>query len=97
MIGQSSSSSSSTRTSNNYSTMVTYAINVETIDSSVVTLQLSVPVDDSAVHPYQHQYGRPAASRQLNPIMLISERSALQAELILNTRDRNVDLARVFA
>jgi hypothetical protein len=78
---------SSGKASSSFSTQATYPIDTDSIDTGLQTLQLSVAVEDAG--------GKNA--RQLNPIAASSERSSLAAELIISTRDREVDVLSIFS
>lgn len=68
---------------NTFATTAVYPINTEVINSGIQVLQLTVPADDGK-------------SKQMNPIMLNSEKCSLQAELVINTRDRAMDPSMLF-
>lgn len=73
----------------NYVTSCSYIINPETIDSSVYILNMAVSGEGGGGAEGA------GAGRHVNPIMLTSEKSSLFIDLVINTRDREVDLLTI--
>lgn len=65
-----------------YATSAMYPINTDVIDTGMQLFNLTVSADQT---------------KQINPIMLTSERTSLFAELVINTRDRTIDYPSIFA